>query len=123
MRLKKKDLSKIRDEIASIQGNKCSICLIDLNGEGCLDHDHKTGRIRSVLCRNCNGMEGKIFNLCRRGKRDKTELDYLESIQMYWVFHRDNPRAILHPNHRTDEERRIRRNKLARERRNKNKSC
>jgi hypothetical protein len=28
--------------------------------ERCLDHNHKNGRIRGVLCRGCNSMEGKV---------------------------------------------------------------
>jgi len=118
IRIKTKDIPIIREQIASIQGNLCAICQTKLE-EKCLDHDHKTGLIRSVLCRNCNGIEGKIFNLCRRGKRSRTEREYIIDILTYWTFHADNPRAIMHPNHKTAGEKRERRNKKARERRKK----
>lgn len=117
-RLKQKDIPIIRDEIANVQRNLCAICQQSMD-ERCLDHDHKTGLIRSVLCRNCNGIEGKIFNLCRRGKRDKTEKDYLIEILSYWTFHAEHPRGIMHPTFKTADEKRILRNKRARLRRKK----
>jgi len=39
------------------QGNKCSICKTDnsnLKKSLAVDHDHVTGKIRGLLCTNCN---------------------------------------------------------------------
>lgn len=120
MRLKVKDIPVIRDKIAIEQNGKCWICKIDLRCvTACLDHDHKSGLIRGVLCTNCNAMEGKIFNVSRRGKRQRTEAEFLKSILDYWEFSATSPRAEFHPSHRTKDEKRIARNKKARERRNK----
>jgi hypothetical protein len=112
-RLKANEIPKVREEIASIQNGLCAICQTKME-EKCLDHDHKTGIIRSVLCRNCNGIEGKIFNLCRRGKRNRTEKDFLIDILAYWSFHADLPRNIMHPTFKTQEEKRLARNRKAR---------
>jgi hypothetical protein len=118
MRLKSKDIPVLRDRIIAEQGGKCWICEIDLSTvKACLDHDHFTGRIRSVLCQNCNGIEGKIKNLSNRGKRDKTRYDFLNKILSYWNFHSANQRQEFHPTHKTEDEKRLRRNKKARERR------
>ena len=42
----------------STQGNKCAICGSTTPGRKdkhwCLDHDHKTGRPRGILCNGCN---------------------------------------------------------------------
>lgn len=122
-RLKAKDLPAVRDELSKEQGNKCALCGIDLAGvTACLDHNHKTGAVRSVLCLNCNGIEGRIFNLARRAKRNMTESGFVGRLLDYWRNDMISVPRWLHPNHRTDEEKRIARNKKARLRRLRKKS-
>lgn len=37
------------------QNNLCAICHIKQEGKIlCVDHDHKTGKVRGLLCSNCN---------------------------------------------------------------------
>jgi hypothetical protein len=39
------------------QGSRCAICLSDSPGPGhgwATDHDHKTGKVRGILCNPCN---------------------------------------------------------------------
>jgi hypothetical protein len=122
MRLKPKDIPLLRDKLAKEQGNKCKLCGVDLSSVvACLDHSHQSGRCRSTLCVNCNGLEGRIFNLARRGKRKGTETSFVKSILDYWEYHANNPRQEIHPSHKSPDEKRIARNKKARERRRKNK--
>ncbi len=55
------------------QRGVCAICLVP--GPEHVDHDHKTGRVRAILCFNCNGGPGQFKDrpeLLRRGA------DYLE---------------------------------------------
>jgi hypothetical protein len=47
-------------DMLAIQGQRCAICGIDFKTT-CkiqLDHCHKTGKIRGLLCANCNFMLG-----------------------------------------------------------------
>jgi hypothetical protein len=44
------------------QNNGCAICGVkqeELNYSLCVDHDHKTGKIRGLLCHDCNVCIGK----------------------------------------------------------------
>lgn len=45
-----------RDAMLDGQGGKCYICEEDITGTNqcCVDHDHKTGKVRKLLCRTCN---------------------------------------------------------------------
>lgn len=52
------------EKMLSEQGGKCGICETEMtlhskkkwggNKEACVDHDHKTSKVRGLLCRNCN---------------------------------------------------------------------
>lgn len=44
------------DEMTLNQGGMCAIC--DREGGLGVDHDHKTGKVRQLLCRSCNTMLG-----------------------------------------------------------------
>lgn len=47
--------------LLSLQGRKCNICgihLSKLKRRLDVDHNHKTGSVRGLLCRNCNGKLG-----------------------------------------------------------------
>ena len=56
------------DNLLKAQTGKCAICQRDIFHRGdrvasdtaCVDHDHKTGRVRGLLCTNCNGGIGRL---------------------------------------------------------------
>ena len=39
------------------QNSKCAICQ-RITDQFCVDHDHKTGKVRGALCRSCNSVIG-----------------------------------------------------------------
>lgn len=48
------------DEMVENQNGLCAICgNININGHRlCVDHNHKTGKIRALLCNHCNHLLG-----------------------------------------------------------------
>lgn len=123
-KLKQREIKGVRDDILQDQGHRCAICTTELtNDAAVLDHDHTTGAIRGVLCRNCNGIEGKVHNLARRAKRRWTAAWWLVRLLKYWETHEVAQTGLMHPLHKTAEDKRLRANKLARERRAKAKAA
>lgn len=128
-RLSKSEVPAVRSRLQAQQQNKCALCRVDLNEKevkagklknkyrACLDHDHQSGYVRAVLCNNCNGIEGKIFNLANRAKRRRTPLLFLADLVRYWHKHRTDQTGLIHPDHKTSEEKRLERNKKQRVRR------
>ena len=117
-KLKHREVAGVRDDILQAQNFRCAICNISLtNDTAVLDHCHTTGAIRGVLCRNCNGIEGKVHNLARRAKRQYTPDWWLKRLLGYWEQHEEDKHGLMHPTHKTAEDKRLRANKLARERR------
>lgn len=100
------------------QNFTCCLCGEPLTiASACLDHNHKTGLIRGILCRNCNGIEGKIYNLANRAKRTLTPKDFLGSVILYWIKHEADQTGLYHPLYRDTEEKRIATNLKAKKRR------
>ena len=43
------------ESLLKSQGNVCKICKTERSGKYlAVDHDHRTGKIRGILCENCN---------------------------------------------------------------------
>lgn len=42
------------------QNSACAICKKQVDYNLCVDHDHNTGQVRGLLCRNCNSGIGKL---------------------------------------------------------------
>jgi hypothetical protein len=53
------------DKMYNFQKGKCALCDAETIGRKgavnfCVDHNHKTGDVRGLLCHNCNVVLGKI---------------------------------------------------------------
>lgn len=118
-RIKTTEVSVVKKRLYDNQNGQCKICgtRMDALPDACLDHDHDSGLLRDVLCRNCNGIEGKIKNLVTRARRGMEYKDYLGRVILYWIRHETDRTGLYHPTHKSDDEKRLLRNKRARTKR------
>lgn len=51
------------NEMLRIQNDRCAICGKKMLGRFChIDHCHKTGKVRGLLCHHCNAGIGNLFD-------------------------------------------------------------
>lgn len=120
LEITKVQLKEVRAKILEHQGFKCAICNVELtendSGNCHVDHQHLfksetlgengNGLIRGVLCRDCNALEGKIWNnIHRYGKvlgdtPTEGRKKFLENLVRYYDFNFQQVEKILHPNER-----------------------
>jgi hypothetical protein len=105
MKLKYTQIKTHRSELLQRQEYRCSLCGDTIIDDAVLDHDHKTGRIRSVLHRGCNAMLGKIENNMPRNRMDIHRLErFCTNIVKYIT---EEYADIVHPTYLTPEERKM----------------
>ena len=87
-----------------------------------LDHDHATGRIRGVLDIRTNSWEGKVKNSFSRAGVAGLGADYVRSLRnLADYMEKDWTKNPLHPTYKTEDEKRLLRNKRAKKARAKKK--
>jgi len=111
-RLKQSDIAIVRARILAVQGGKCAICQLGCKAP-CLDHDHDTGAVRGVACSGCNALLGKLENNHRRYGVQNLHA-FSNGVAAYLQRHTLNTTGYLHPTHRTEDEKRLLKNKRAR---------
>lgn len=116
-RLKPKEVAAFREALAKAQNNHCALCggIMPLTGQH-LDHDHKTGLVRGVLHRECNNLLGKVENFFNGYGKNMNKVEFLAGVMTYLT---KPPGEVYHYTHRTNEEKRLARNRKARLRRKK----
>jgi len=63
-------------QILASQNNVCGICHNHQRYKRlAVDHDHKTGQVRGLLCENCNRGLGRFFDSSTRLRRAADYLD------------------------------------------------
>ena len=131
-RLKAQQVPTYRKSLAAGQGNTCPVCgrhfedayycyktkRIKLAAPPTLDHSHQTGHIRGVLCRACNTLEGKVRKAHQRyGANGSDLIDVLYNLAEYLQEHELPDDKPLHPKFKTEDEKRLARNKRAKQNR------
>ena len=77
------------ESILAAQGNVCAVCK---QGDKvfCLDHNHKTLKVRGILCLNCNlrviggarDQDHKLINAAEYVQRNPSDLVYPEGLYL-----------------------------------------
>jgi len=115
MRLKASEICAFREQCIRDQANRCPLCEQELlPADAVLDHCHRTGLVRRAIHRFCNTFLGKIENNVTRNRI--TEIQLAAILRNYQVYVADTVN-ILHPTHRTPEQRQLRAKKRAKQRR------
>jgi len=112
--IKTRDIAQVRSDLLIQQCGLCGLCGEVIEpGKAVLDHDHKSGLIRGVLHRGCNALEGNITNAL---PRNLITPERLRAIFANWERYHQQQKDLLHPTHRTQEERKARAKKRAKAR-------
>lgn len=107
VKLKTTEIKALRERLSKEQGGICPLCGKPLN-EPCLDHQHKlkktdepgvdgAGLVRGVLCRDCNALEGRIWNAMSRHLQPKTVAERVEFLKKLVCYYNKDPEKILYP--------------------------
>ncbi len=110
-RLKTTELAGFRERVGAVQGGRCALCSLPLS-KPCADHDHSTGAMRGVLHNGCNALLGKLENNYKRYGVVNLAA-FSNGVAAYLQRHQTNVTGLLHPTYKTDDEKRVRRNTLA----------
>lgn len=98
-----KDIKILREQYLKDQMGLCALCREPIDAsEAVLDHCHRTGLLRSVLHRGCNAYIGAMENNL---VRNRITPQRLSNILANFDRYRQLTKPILHPTHRTLEER------------------
>lgn len=117
--LRPREVAEHRADLLAAQNGLCALCQEPIEpGKAVLDHDHSTGLVRQVLHRGCNAIEGVIVNNCAR---NLVTPERLQKIFESWVRYHSQSGTVLHPTHRTPEQRAERIRKRAQLRRKRKK--
>jgi hypothetical protein len=116
---KKLDSSAVPDvkrRLLVMQGGKCAICGHPMTARdvAVLDHDHSTGIVRGVLHNSCYGAEGRVKGKAHMGHKGVGAYTYLIALGKYLERHIKPQTNLIHPVHRSDDEKRLLKNKRAR---------
>ena len=121
-KLKAKDVPAYKQGLMEKQGNRCPLCGGSLKAitavNRVLDHNHKTGFCRAVVCRGCNGAEGKILSVIsgygKAGDSQHFQLKWLRNLVEYWETHSTPQTDKLYHLHKSPSELREAKNRKAR---------
>lgn len=98
-----KEVKEFREELLKSQDGLCAVTEFPVK-VGCLDHCHKEGKIRGVLCSEANSLEGRFMSLFKRMKvEEKYQITFPQFlINMGEYLLKDNTCEPIHHKHMED---------------------
>lgn len=111
LRLKPKDIKRVREVLLEGQKGKCGLCGLDAVRPS-LDHDHDTGYVRSVLCAWCNRIEGVVNHWTSHSYLDRD--DFIRRLVIYWAKYGTPQTNMLYPSIKRKRKRRAKNKAKAR---------
>lgn len=113
-KLKVAEVKTVRLALLGQQAYRCALCKLECpEGKAVLDHCHTTGAVRAALHSSCNALLGKVENNYRRYGVSNLAA-WAAGMPAYLDQHKVNRTGLIHPTHKTDEEKRLARNAKAR---------
>ncbi|WCA46218.1 recombination DNA endonuclease [Caulobacter phage DCM] len=113
--MKHSEIEPVRTAQIAAQGNRCALCgKAGVASDPVLDHCHKTGAVRGTLHRSCNALLGKVENNAGRFGVAGHLMEFCFGIGPYLQKHKFPITGLIHPTHKTEDEKRIARNAKAR---------
>lgn len=113
-KLKATEVGAFREERLAAQNGRCAICKLPCSStQAVADHDHATGVMRGTLHRGCNALLGKIENNHKRYGVPNVHA-FTNGVASYLMAHAFPATELLHPTHKTPDEKRVARNAKAR---------
>lgn len=110
--LKSTEIAQLREEITAQQSGVCPLCGKPLSNP-VLDHQHKlrksqdigddgAGLVRGVLCRECNVLEGKIWNAMNRYLQPENKAARAAWLRRYIQYLEKDQYPLVHPTERPE---------------------
>lgn len=106
MQLSTSQLNKAKEEFIKKQNHKCCICQepISMGSDVHLDHCHQTGKVRGVLHRDCNTLEGILHSrFVRSGLRNRGVDYHMWLTNLVDYLQQPLGDRDYHPSHVTDQ--------------------
>ena len=114
--LKANQVADVLKQLVARQGGKCGMCSKPFTRADIpvLDHDHTSGFIRGACHRSCNGAEGRVKTKARLGHKGVLPEDFIIRLGKYLEKHSTPQVQLIHPQHMTEDQKRIQKNAKAR---------
>lgn len=110
-KLTNKQLAEVKMHRWLANGQRCELCQLPakLDANLVVDHCHKTGWVRGALHRRCNSLLGKVENNAARfGFREIVQLwAFCAGLAGYLRKNETCHTGMIHPLHKTPEEKKV----------------